>query len=971
MRTHVFAALALLALAVVGCTDYKFAGDLRCGVNGLCPPGHFCDTADEVCLRDLEGCGDGTLDPEEICDDGNRTSGDGCRADCLKIEVCGDGVKDPQEQCDAGEANADTAACLPTCVAATCGDGHVQVGVEACDDSNNIETDSCLKTCQAPTCGDGFVHFGSELCDDGNAINGDGCNTDCRTPEVVQVVAGQNHTCVLRASGKVRCWGRGTFGQLGYGNLNDIGDNEIPASVGDVSVGGTVVQIAAGADHTCVLLTTGAVRCWGAGSRGQLGYGNPNNIGDNEIPASAGDVLVGGTVVQITAGGEHTCALLATGTVRCWGSGFAGQLGYGNITDIGDNEIPATVGDVPVGGSVMQIAAGVVHTCALLNTGSVRCWGEGQFGRLGYGNETDIGDNEAPASAGDVLVGGSVVQISASNENTCALLDTGAVRCWGDGFLGQLGYGNQTDVGDNEAPSSAGDVLIGGTVARVTAGGFHTCALLTAGTIRCWGKGSEGQLGYGNPTDIGDNETPSSAGDVPIGEAVVQITAGASHTCALLTTGAVRCWGANSHGKLGYGNNIPIGDNESPASAGDITVGAAATQISTGGKHACALFDTGMVRCWGASGFGQLGYGDDQSIGDNELPSSAGYVPIHGIVVQLATGSRHTCALLDTGKVRCWGAGEYGQLGYGNKDPVGDDETPASAGDVPITGAVIQIVAGGDHTCALLNTGNVRCWGMGSRGQLGYSNKDSIGDDETIAGVGDVLVGGTVVQITAGSAHTCALLDTHHVRCWGMGIRGQLGYGNPDDIGDNEVPGSAGNVPLGDTVSQITAGGLHTCALLETGEVRCWGAGNSGQLGYGNMGDIGDNEGPASAGDVLVGGAVDQIAAGSAHTCALLKTGNLRCWGYGFFGQLGYGNKNNIGDNEPPSSAGDVNVGEAVAQVAAGFSGSVLESHTCARLTDGNIRCWGYGFFGQLGHGNKNDIGDNEPPASAGDVPLF
>ena len=215
-------------------------------------------------------------------------------------------------------------------------------------------------------------------------------------------------------------------GRVGYGNVNDIGDNEAPATAGDVNVGGMVTQITAGQDHTCALLDTGAVRCWGLGASGRLGYGNTNDIGDNETPASAGDVDVGGTVIQIDAGVFHTCALLDTGAVRCWGAGGTGRLGYSNSVTIGDDETPATAGDVDVGGTVAQIVTGS-HTCALLDTGAVRCWGSGTDGKLGYGNTTIIGDNETPASAGGVNIvdPGDVVTLGVVGLPAGALFATG------------------------------------------------------------------------------------------------------------------------------------------------------------------------------------------------------------------------------------------------------------------------------------------------------------------------------------------------------------------------------------------------------------------------------------------------------------------------------------------------------------------------------------------------------------------
>ena len=394
-----------------------------------------------------------------------------------------------------------------------------------------------------------------------------------RVLAVSAVAAGYAHTCALLTTGAVRCWGAGFYGQLGYGNFNHVGDDETPASVGDVAVGGLVKQIAAGVFHTCGLLTTGAVRCWGYGFYGQLGYGSTRSIGGNETPASAGDVAVGGTVQQIATGGYYTCALLTTGAVRCWGHGGAGELGYGNFNHIGDDETPASAGDIAVGGTVQQIVAGLGgHTCALLTTGAVRCWGLGDDGQLGYGNTNAIGDDETPASAGDVAVGGPVRQIVAGGYHTCALLATGAVRCWGADSYGQLGYGNTNTIGGNETPASVGDVVVGGTVQQIAAGAYHTCALLTTGVVRCWGLGGEGQLGYGNTNTIGDNETPASVGDVAVGGPVQQLTAGLYHTCALLATGAVRCWGGGFDGELGYGNTNNIGDNETPASVGDVPI---------------------------------------------------------------------------------------------------------------------------------------------------------------------------------------------------------------------------------------------------------------------------------------------------------------------------------------------------------------------------------------------------------------
>ncbi len=386
---------------------------------------------------------------------------------------------------------------------------------------------------------------------------------------VVQLSAGFHHTCARLDTGAVRCWGAAgsTSGSpLGYGNLNNIGDNETPASAGDVDVGGPAVDVTAGLIHTCARLTTGAVRCWGSGQGGQLGYGNTLAIGDDETPSSAGDLELGATAANVSAGGYHSCALLAAGNVRCWG--HANANGHPNV--IGDDETPGSVGDVLVGGTVMQVVTGWDHSCALMSTGNVRCWGEGFFGTLGYANQNTIGDDETPASAGDLDLGGAAVQIVTQASHTCALLTSGEVRCWGTGTFNRLGYGNTNTIGDDETPASAGSVDVGGAVVQLAAGQTHTCALLVTGAVRCWGYGPYGQLGYPNTTEV--LGVPASAGDVDVGGPVSQIVAGYNHTCALLQSGDVRCWGSGYGGKLGYGNTEHIGIYETPASAGSVQV---------------------------------------------------------------------------------------------------------------------------------------------------------------------------------------------------------------------------------------------------------------------------------------------------------------------------------------------------------------------------------------------------------------
>ena len=398
----------------------------------------------------------------------------------------------------------------------------------------------------------------------------------------------------------------------------------------------------------------------------------------------------------------------------------------------------------------------------------------------------------------------------------------------------------------NQYPDNA--VVEGGLtgINSIRAGESHTCALFNNGTLRCWGLSDEGQLGYGNTFTIGDDEHPSAAGDVPLVGVGAKLAVGAKHTCALLDNGLVRCWGKNEYGQLGYNTTLSVGDGEAIASYGYVNLGGVAVKIAAGYDHTCALMNTGNVRCWGRNTYGQLGRAHANHIGDNEqvYENEDSDVEVGGSVKNIVAGGNHTCALLDNGKVRCWGYNGHGQLGYGHRNPIGDSEDPADAGDVPVGGDVVmQLAAGENHTCAVLNTGNMRCWGYNGFGQLGYGDTASVLRPEE---AGDVEVGGQVLQVAAGKTHTCALLGTGDLKCWGNGGSGRLGYGNTHH---RLEPSTAVDLD-GFSAFQVTAGGSHTCALLSTGGARCWGENGSGQLGYSHDDDIGDTELPSSLIDI-------------------------------------------------------------------------------------------------------------------------
>ncbi len=416
--------------------------------------------------------------------------------------------------------------------------------------------------------------------------------------------------------------------------------------------------------------------------------------------------------------------------------------------------------------------------------------------------------------------------------------------------------------------------------------------------------------------DVDTDVNADVAGAVDDDRLILDMALGKFHTCILLRGGDVRCWGANFDAELGLGHRQPIGDTEPASTADFVNIGEPAIALTAAGDRqasfTCALLESRDMRCWGSNHFGQLGQGTDIArIGEDELPADVDVIDVGGPVKKMASGAMqyatHACALLEDGDLRCWGNNRYGQLGLGHSHHIGRSELPANVNAVNVGGDIADVVAGKFHTCVLLDSGDVRCWGRNNTGQLGYGHTDQLGDTENPADLDPVDVGGAVEQISAGRGHTCALLDEGRARCWGWNAYGQLGYGHDDNVGaDGDAPADAGDIDIGSPVEYISAGGLHTCALLEDGRVRCWGDNRFGQLGYGHRRTIGIDDVPADATDVYIGGRAVALEAANYHTCVILEDDSLRCWGFNNFGQLGFGHTETIGDTEAPASAGPV-----------------------------------------------------------------
>lgn len=357
------------------------------------------------------------------------------------------------------------------------------------------------------------------------------------------------------------------------------------------------------------------------------------------------------------------------------------------------------------------------------------------------------------------------------------------------------------------------------------------------------------------------------------------------------------------------------------------------------GAHTCALLSSGGVQCWGVNTDGQLGHG-----GTTNSPTPVAVTGLTSGVVAVSTGGGHTCGLLSTGKVQCWGTNYDGQLGIGT---FGDDRNrhvPVAV--TGLTTAVAALALGNRHSCALLSSGGVVCWGYNGWGQLGnlfaYDPGSRNNNQATPVPVNGLSSG--VIAIAAGTNYNCAVLATGNVKCWGSNWCGQLGNGGiiqrgqPSYYDLSTSPVSV--IGLSSGAVAVAAGDCHTCALLSSGGVQCWGDNSDGQLGDGGISLY--SYIPVTVIGLTSG--VATLTTGGRYTCALLVTGAVQCWGYNAWGEVGNG-----GTENTLTAVSITALSSAVVDLAAGGH------HNCALFPDGSVQCWGQNLLGQLGNGTTLD----------------
>jgi alpha-tubulin suppressor-like RCC1 family protein len=491
------------------------------------------------------------------------------------------------------------------------------------------------------------------------------------------VTAGNAFACGVQLDGTRWCWGTNTLGQGGDGTVVALAQ---PTKIGAESDWTT---IDAGDFAACGLRGSGALSCWGDGSLGQTAQ--PGNESPGLAPASVG---VATDWTAVTGGLRFACGIHG-GKLACWGSASHAALGLGYTSDRTDPTLASASTDFT------RLAVQMDDGCAIHATGELSCWGRNAFGNLGDGTMVSRAAS-VPVGAGKLWQ-----RVTLGRNHACGIAtdnNVNGVYCWGTELNQELGNGVAVT---NQLTPGLITPTPGNTSAwtEIAAGLNYTCALRQDGTLWCWGRNTQGQLGDTTTTARAD---PKQV--LPLGAADwVEISASGEFTCARRASGALFCWGRNDVGQLGAGDVVsPV---STPKQVGTATYSA----VSAGQNHACAVATDGTLWCWGRNASGELGLGN--AVGPVLVPTQVG-TDTDWLRPALGQGLS-TCATKKNGDLYCWGVGSYGQLGRGNLTSFNKPQKVSSV--TPW----LAIALGNEHACGLGSDGRLSCWGASNFAQLG------------------------------------------------------------------------------------------------------------------------------------------------------------------------------------------------------------------------------------------------------------
>ena len=675
-------------------------------------------------------------------------------------------------------------------------------------------------------------------------------------------------------------------------------------------------QMDGGGYTTCTIRTNKTLWCWGnltltdfvsvtAPLVGQNGRNEPQQLGtDLWLSVSVGSEAICGIKIARATDTQ--------GSPWCMGANRSGRFGI-ESTRLSRTHEPIRVAE---GSDWTTISVGGNHLCGI-RQGNLWCGGENGDGELGLADYDD--------RVGMVDTGNSASALTTGQSHTCFLAAQQAY-CMGYNIYGQLGDGTTT--------TSNALVSVSGThkFSTISAGRFFTCAIAVnstdypedAGRTYCWGVNEARNLGSGADGDYSPKSEPTLIqGDLRMGK----ISAGADHTCAITTAGALYCWGSNSSSESGAASSL--------SSTLPVRIGTASnwSLVATSDWGSCAATAaTSRVAsssyCWG----------DRISVGNGTQSYANTPTKLSGSDwLRIAVNGYARCGIRGStlpGTLWCWGVNSDGIIGSGTED---DAWNPVRVGGAASWASWNEIALGSDSACGITSDTALRCWGNNRAGQLG------LGD--TVARLAPTTVGTETgwSGVSIGDATACAIKTTSgetSVWCWGSDSEGRVGNGpvvSEDVLTPTEVIAAAPGVSW----KKVSVGATHVCALEDSGKLWCWGNNTSYFGGGGLLGD-GTTDSQPEPVRSIEGMTFTDVAAGFSSTCAIATGGMTYCWGWNIYGSLGNG------DTLP--DAFFMMAVPFVAASAGGSSAAVVPGlwSNCSIKRGGDLYCWGFAFGGLL-----------------------
>ena len=699
------------------------------------------------------------------------------------------------------------------------------------------------------------------------------------------IATGDSTTCVILNDQNISCWGSNLYGKLGNGSLDSYSSN--PTKVLGLPDNDGAVQVEVGSNVACTVLESGRLFCWGRG--GYVGDGTyEDRFIATEVLTNDNDVMVSKVVV----GSSHTCALISNGSVMCWGQEYGGKLGDG--VERGTWDIATTpnyTAPLPDGRLAVDIGVDTSSTCAVLDNGSISCWGFAAYTLLG--NDWIENQPNTGFLFGEDITVRSITTYGGHEggfiSGMCVILSNDTVSCWHGSLKDSYSFSPHSPV-------------------MVAIGAQHACALLSDSSLRCWGDNKFGQIGDGTWESKGD---PIHIQGFDNQDSIISISAGSAITCAVTSSGKVYCWGSNSLGAVGDGT--AYGLYEKPVKIDPLVNVTDIIYLSYYGY--CAKYNDGHIGCWGDNERGIIGDGSTEYRSIRTIYHHSNTY-FGGSIVDIQSREFRVCVLIDDGSIWCWeGERHRGAL-------------PEKLPHYGSTRFATSFALGNDFICAVQDDGEVSCSGNGYYGAIGDGNWDSRENPTTTEEFGN---NNPAIDISSAGSTLCALTENSEVWCWGSNTGGQLGDGSTD-----WARNSPGIIPFFDNqdpiVSIESAGYGNFCALLENGDVYCWGSNYDASLGDGTR-----NESNVPVKVIGIPSPVNDLSSTSDNAvesyCALINENQIYCWG----GQW---------DNEIEPNGAEIlgNYSNISSNI------YLMDKSPCFQSLSDGIWCWGYHDFVDADH---------------------